>query len=143
MTLHTYLQRHIAFNSSKTPSNDLSKAMLRKASTERVHKAATVRKITTLSYCCTANLFTLDCPPLSSIKYDKEHLMMLGSFLGCFPCRRCAISLDDTGSKWLQELCPLLLFPLNYSVVQQLAKCCRGIEKKRQAGGGVWAVQTH
>ena len=47
--------------------------MLRKASTERVHKAATVRKTTIYSYCCITNMFTLACPPLSSIKYDTEH----------------------------------------------------------------------
>ena len=96
--------------------------MLRKASTERVHKAATVRKTTTYSYYCITNLFTLACPPLSSIKYDTEHLMMLGSSLGCFPCRGCATSLDDTGPKWLQELCLLLIFSLNLQCLQQLSE---------------------
>ena len=43
----------------------------------------TVRRTTTYSYCCITNLFTLACPPLSSIKYDTEHLVMLGSSLGC------------------------------------------------------------
>ena len=51
--------------------------MLRKASMECVHKAATVRKTTTYSYCCITNMFTLACP-LSSIKYDTEHPMRLG-----------------------------------------------------------------
>ena len=53
--------------------------MLRKASTEREHKAAMVRNTTTYSYWCITNLFTLDCPSLSLMKYDTEHLMMLGS----------------------------------------------------------------
>ena len=53
--------------------------MLRKASTERVYKAATVRKTGTYSCCCITNLFAPACPPLSLIKYDTEHLMMLGS----------------------------------------------------------------
>ena len=53
--------------------------MVGKASTERVHKAATVRKTTTYSYCCITYLFILVCFPLSSIKYDTENLMMLGS----------------------------------------------------------------
>ena len=52
--------------------------MLRKASTERVYKAATVRKTTTYSCFCITNLFTPACPPLSLTKYDTEHLMMLG-----------------------------------------------------------------
>ena len=89
-----------------------------------------VQKRTTYSYCCITNMFTLACPPLSPIKYDTEHLMTLGFSVGCFPCRRCATSLDDTGSKWLEELCPLLFSPLNYSILQQLAKCCGGKEEK-------------
>ena len=53
--------------------------MLRKVSMEGVRKAATVRKTTTYLYCCITNPFTLAYPPLSSIKYDTKHLMMLGS----------------------------------------------------------------
>ena len=49
-----------------------------------MHKAAKVRRTTTYSNCCVTNLFTLACPPLSSIKYDTEHLMMLGSSLGAY-----------------------------------------------------------
>ena len=53
--------------------------MVGKASTERVHKAAAVRKTATYSYCCITNLFILVRIPLSSIKYDTEKLMMPGS----------------------------------------------------------------
>ena len=73
---------------------------------------------------------TLACPPLSSIKSDIEHLMVLGSSLGYFPCRLCAASLDDTGSKGLEELCLLLFFSLNLQCPQQLSDCCGGRENK-------------
>ena len=53
-------------------------------------------------------MFTLACLSLSSIKYDTEHLMMLGSSFGCFPCRRCATNLDATGSRCLKSCA---LFP--------------------------------
>ena len=87
--------------------------MLRKASTERVHKAATLRKTSTYSCCCITNLFTPACPPLSLIKYDAEHLMMPGSSWLLPANRLCVTSLDDTGSKWLEELCPFLFSSLN------------------------------
>ena len=52
--------------------------LLRKASTERLHKAAAARKTTTYSYFYITNSFTVACPPLSSIKYNAEHLKVLG-----------------------------------------------------------------
>ena len=55
--------------------------LLSKANVERVHKAKTVRRTITYSYWCITNLVTLGFPPLSSIKYDIEHLVMLGLFL--------------------------------------------------------------
>ena len=55
---------------------------------------------------------------------------MLGSSLGCFPCKRCPTSPDDTGSKRLEEPCPLLFFSLSDSALQQLAKCCGSREEK-------------
>ena len=61
---------------------------------------------------------------------------MLGSSLGYSPCRRCAASLDDTGSKWLEELSPLLVFPLTYSALQQLSKCHGGREEKSLSPDG-------
>ena len=103
--------------------------MIRKASVARVHKPATGRGTTTESYCCTTNLITLACLPLSSIKYDTEHLMMLGSSLRRLPCRLCYRSFGDTGSKELPQQCHFnVFFPEPQCLFNGYLSCC-GVKK--------------
>ena len=115
--------------------------MLWKASAERVHKAATVRRRTIYLYCCITNLFTLACPPLSSIAYNTEHLVMLGSSLGCShvgDAPKASEILDrrsfNGGAFWC-------FFFLNNSALQQLSKLLRGKEDEANSRWRGWEVK--